>query len=154
MLIGLAALIALIQGSSLLDQVLKIQSQAQNIDTAVSQLREQSKQMTKAIDLLALQIKEMKAKSTVEMSPVLKSESPSKKQIEEAIKVIPQKPSIYRGSVFLPESRYESTVKKLYDAKSGQERAVILQNAMEYLPQQKINYPTGSSLENQENPDE
>lgn len=110
--------------------------------------------MSIAIDLLALQIKEMKAKETVEMSPTLKLESPSKKQIEEAIKAIPQRPSSLSSSVFIPESRYEATVNKLYGAKSGQERAIILQNAMEYSPHWKRIYPASNNVDNQEMLDE
>ena len=132
LLLGIAALSALWQTSSLLDRVLQIQKQAEQIDAAVTELKTQSHQISSAIDLLGSQLKELKENQAVESSPALQAPSPTREQIKEAIKTIPQMPSTNRSTIYLPSDKIDSTVDMIYEAKTPAARAAILQNSLEY----------------------
>lgn len=132
LLVGIAALVALCQTSTVLEKILLIQKQADQIGSAVTELKDQSKQIASAIDLLGSQLKEMKAAQAIEASPALQSTNPTKEQIKEAIKNIPTKPSGKRSSIYLPTDKVESTVELIYKEKTPSARAAILQNSLEY----------------------
>ena len=135
LLVGIAAIAALIQSSGLLDKILEIQKQARVIEEAVTELKGQSIQISNAISLLSAQMKELEAKKTVENSPDLQKANPSKEQIEDAIKsAIPFKPTPGVSSIYLPEDKLSSTVEMIYKAKTPRQRANILQNSLDYRP--------------------
>lgn len=132
LLVGVAAVIALLQTSSILDKVLQIQKQAEQIGTAVIELKTQSQQISSAIDLLGSQLKELKATQAVDSSPALQTPNPTREQIKEAIKNIPTKPSTKRSTIYLPSDRIDGTVEMIYKAKTPAARAAVLQNSLEY----------------------
>ena len=132
LLVGVAALIALCQTSSVLDKVLQIQKQSEQIGTAVTELKIQSQQIASAIDLLGSQLKELKATQAVDSSPALNAPSPTREQIKEAIKNFPSKPSAKRSSIYLPSDKIDATVEMIYKEKTPAARAAVLQNSLEY----------------------
>ena len=140
LLIGVAALVALLQGTSLLDRVLQIQEQAKQIASAVTELKKQSQQISSALDLLGTQLKELKATQTVASSPALNETNSTKEQIGQAVRQsFSEKPTAGQSSIYLPESKLDQTIDKLYQAKSPSERTVILQNSLEYQPGTLLN---------------
>lgn len=132
LLVGIAAIWALMDGAELLKQVLKIQDQARQIETAVGELKSHSLQIASAIDLLGSQLKELKASQTVDSSPALQTLSPTREQIKEAIKNIPTKPSSKRSTIYLPSDKIDATVEMIYKEKTPAARAAVLQNSLEY----------------------
>lgn len=132
LLVGVAALIALCQTNTVLDKILLVQKQADQIGIAVVELKDQSKKIASAIDLLGFQLKEMKAAQAIKSSPALQSANPTKEQIKEAIKIIPTMPSTKRSTIYLPPDRVEGTVDLIYKEKNPAARAEILQNSLEY----------------------
>ncbi len=132
LLVGVAAVIALLQTSSILDKVLQIQKQAEQIGTAVTELKTQSQKISSAIDLLGSQLKELKAAQAVDSSPALQTPNPTREQIKEAIKNIPTKPSSKRSTIYLPSDKIDGTVEMIYKAKTPAARAAVLQNSLEY----------------------
>ena len=128
LLVGIAALIALCQTSSVLDRVLQIQKQSEQIGTAVTELKTQSQQIASAIDLLGAQLKELKATQAVDSSPALQTPSPTREQIKEAIKNFPTKPSPNRSTIYLPSDKIDANVEMIYKEKTPSARAAVLQN--------------------------
>lgn len=134
LLVGIAAIFALLQTSSILDKILEVQKQAKQIEDAVTQLKSQGQQISSAIDLLGTQLKELKAAQTIDSSPALQNPNPTVEQIKDAIKNIPTKPSTKRSTIFLPSSKIDGTVEMIHKAKTPAARAAILQNSLEYQP--------------------
>jgi len=132
LLIGIAAIWALVDGADLLKQVLKIQDQAKQIESAVDELKTQSLQIASAIDLLGSQLKELKATQAIDSSPALQTPSPTREQIKEAIKNFPTKPSQKRSTIYLPSDKIDATVEMIYKEKTPAARAAVLQNSLEY----------------------
>lgn len=132
LLVGIAALIALCQTSSVLQRVLQIQKQSEQIGTAVTELKAQSQQISSAIDLLGAQLKELKATQAVDSSPALQTPSPTREQIKDAIKNFPTKPSPKRSMIYLPSDKIDATVEMIYKEKTPAARAAVLQNSLEY----------------------
>lgn len=118
-LVGIAALIALSQTSDVMKEVLKIQSQAKDIQVAVS--------------LLGDQIKEQKAEKVITGSNIFKLPTPATREaIEKAIiENIPTRPE---DGVFIPIQDVEHTVDRLYNASSEAERVKILSKALKVSP--------------------
>lgn len=119
LMIGVAALIALYQTSSILDNVLKIQDQANKISSA--------------IDLLASQLKENKAVQTVDSSQSLKNPNSTIEDIKNAIQIIPAQPFTKGSSIYLPSEKFDKTVEMLHKAKTPERRKAILQDSLEYV---------------------
>jgi hypothetical protein len=117
LLLGFAACIALWQTSSVVNEILKVQEQAKNIDTAIA--------------LLSDQIKSMKAEQAIASSPVLQLPNPTKEEIEKMLERLPTSPTA-EPSVYLPSERVKDTINLIYDAKTGEERKMILQKALEF----------------------
>ena len=135
LLVGVAALVALWKTDSVMDEVLKIRSQADDIKTAVSTLQQQSNDLSTAIALLREQIKEMSTARTFESSPALKKADPSKEEIEKALEEnFPIRPMPYQPTVVLPEEKRKEVVEQLYKARTPQQRSFILKNSLEYAP--------------------
>lgn len=132
LLVGIAALVALYQTSTVLDRVLQVQEQAKEIGVAVIELKTQSQQIASAIDLLGAQLKELKATQTVDSSPALQSPSPTKEQIKDAIRVLPTVPSTKRSTIYLPADKIDETVELIYNQKTPAARAAALRNSLEY----------------------
>ncbi|MGZ3795807.1 MAG: hypothetical protein ACXVB1_05565 [Pseudobdellovibrionaceae bacterium] len=146
LLIGVAAIWALIDGADLLKQVLKIQDQAKQIETAVGELKSQSQQIASAIDLLGSQLKELKASQAVDSSPALKSANPTKEQIKEAIRNFPANPSTKRSTIYLPTDKIDETVELIYKEKNPAARAAVLRNSLEYKSSGFLTNENGSRL--------
>jgi hypothetical protein len=146
LLIGIAAVFALRQGSSLLDRVLQIQEQAKDIRQAVSELKTQTARISDAIDLLGSQIKSLRATQEIAASPALKSSSASKAELAQAIRSIPSAPSKDQAAVYLPDRKREATIESLYRANTTQERQIILQNSLEFRGQRRLQTEDGVDL--------
>jgi hypothetical protein len=115
LLIGIAALFALWQTSAVLENVLKIQTQAEDIRGAVVMLNDQ--------------IKEQKAEKIITGSRVFQyPHSATKEEIEKALREgINNQPG---GGVFLPPQNIERTAEKIYNANTESERIRILKNSL------------------------
>ena len=115
LLVGIAALIALCQTSSLLDRVLEVQEQAKKIYGVVSLLNEQ--------------LRRIEATQAVASVPALSEPNPTREQIIEAIKNIPNQ-SVGRPLIYLPSDKRNETIEKIFNAKNVQERTMILKNSL------------------------
>lgn len=150
LLVGIAALIALYQTSSVLDRILQVQEQAKEIGSAVKELKIQSQQIASAIDLLGSQLKELKATQTVNSSPALQNPSPTKEQIKEAIKSLSTEPSTKRSTIYLPPDKIDETVEMIYKERTPEERAAVLQNSLEYKASGALVNESGNRLTTEE----
>jgi hypothetical protein len=99
----------------LLDRVLEVQEQAKKIYGVVSLLNEQ--------------LKRIEATQAVASVPALSEPNPTREQIIEAIKNIPNQ-SVGRPLIYLPSDKRDETVEKIFNAKNVQERTMILKNSL------------------------
>lgn len=146
LLVGIAALWALKDGSSILDRILKIQEQATEISGAVSELKLQSAKISSAVEMMEAQLKALRASQEVASSAVLKSSGSSKEQISEALASIPSAPSEHRPTVYLPIKKRNATVELLYRARTPEQRQMILQDSLEYKGPQALATEGGDAL--------
>lgn len=118
-LVGVAAIIALSQTSNVLENVLKIQQQARDIQIAVQVLSEQ--------------VKQQKAEKVITGSSVFQiPQQATRQQIERAIiETIPTRPE---DGVFIPIQNVEETATEIYQATSEAERIRILSGALKVSP--------------------
>ncbi len=124
-LFSIAATVAVYQGHDLLNEILKIQEQAKEIHSGVAKLRY-------AVELLEEHIKSLKFESTAKEFPALMKDRPSKEEIAEAIRSIPQTSSGMASAIYLPANRFDATVEKIHEASSLGERKAIFKQALEY----------------------
>jgi len=140
-LVGIAAIIALSQTSSVIKEVLLIQNQATSIEstvkelkTAVTTIEKQSLQVGQAIEILTEQVKEIKASKIIDSSKALKSPNATREEIESAIRIFTVDKSENGSPVYLPEKAFSATVDALQSTKSIETRTAILQSALKYEP--------------------
>jgi hypothetical protein len=129
LLVGIAAMIALSQASSLLDRVLQIQDQAKKIDEAVSELRLKSIQMTNALNMMSNQLKELRAR---EATSALPTTNLTFDEVKKIIGTIPKKPSRQNSMIYLPSEKIDQTAENILKAKTQGQRTEILKNALKY----------------------
>lgn len=126
-MIGAATLIGAIQTGTILDQILKIRSQAADITAGVEQLKQ-------GIELLRLQLQQNTASATIGANPILNSNNVSKNEIERALEVIPNSASVAGAAMILPGNKRAYVIDQLHKATNVKERTLILQNSLEYAP--------------------
>ncbi len=147
-LLGIAALIALSQTSSVLENIFKVQEQAKDIKTSVTLLSDAVDQLNTQIMFMVDQKKESEAKNIIEDSEVFKLPDATKEQIERAITVIPSQPTGNNPEVFLPINAVEKTVNMIHGASSKAEKINILKNSLEFNPGFITDPDTGSVITN------
>jgi len=118
LLLGIAAVVASFQASSLLDRVLEIQNQAKEIKVA--------------IEILSSEVRAKVARARVEDSKALKNINATRVDIEGEIGRLPINLGRDRIGVFLPKYRINETVEKIYKSDSVEDRIQILKESLEY----------------------
>ncbi len=112
LLLGIGALITSFKTKDMLGPILQIQERIE-----------------KSVD----QLKTLTAKSKVNPYTALGKLNSSKEEIKKAIiRSIPQNPIDSEQAIYLPADRFNSTVEKIYEAKSLGERTEILKQSLEY----------------------
>jgi len=129
LLVGLAALTALMQTQSTIEHILKIQETSNQINKAVKELETQTKSMNTAINLLQTKIAELWVKEKIQDTSLKERES-SKDQIQKMIYSIPSHPEKNSNGFYIPENKKIETINRLYENKSPKEREKILRDAI------------------------
>lgn len=118
LLLGVAAVCGVITSKDLLDEILKVQDQAKNIEHAVG--------------MLGKQIIQIAANNSFEVKPELKSKTLTKQQAIKALETFPTKPRKNEPTIIL-ENR-ESTIESLIQTPDINKRRIILEDSLQYVP--------------------
>jgi hypothetical protein len=121
LLFGFAAIWALFQTPTVLDNVLKIREQAQDIKTAVERV-------SQAVDLLSEQMRQNRSEKIIEGL----GSNPTRENYEKALKpLLPSSPQAPDAPViYLLKNNFDDTINKLQQTTNKQERINILQNSL------------------------
>lgn len=141
-IIGVGAIIAAYQANDVLDKVLDIQKKSNTINSAVEELQKGNKRIQETLDYLAMLVKDVSSKQIMSQSPALQSPNSSKKEIEEALSVIPsQVPYEETKGIFLylPADRRAGVAGTLEREKNIEKRTLILEKNLEvFSPSNKL----------------